>query len=152
MNTLPDDFDVRYTWREGSVPPPYYYEYRIHLAAPGSAEVTLIPDYPAAGVPQWREIFSVTPSQLETLYRHLLTLGLLSTPWQAAAHPPVGGSSESLTIQAQRRKIEIPFFAAAMQDIRVNETVTAIRALVPQTLWDTLEMRLKLHRQNNSSK
>jgi hypothetical protein len=143
MDTRPDDFDVLYEWREGSLPPPYHYEYQIHVAASGSAEITLIPDYPANDVPNWTETFTIPPDHLDALYRRLLQLGLLSTAWRTDAHAPTGGSSESMTVRAHGQQIELPVFIEPVHAARASEMYSALRALVPQALWDKLKLQLQ---------
>ena len=143
MDTRPDDFDVLYEWREGSLPPPYHYEYQIHVAASGSAEITLTPDYPANNVPRWTETFTIPASQLDALYRRMLQLGLLSTAWRTDTHASIGGSSESMTVRAQGRQIELPVFVGPVHAPRASEMYSALRALVPDALWDKLKMQLQ---------
>jgi hypothetical protein len=143
MNTRPDDFDVRYTWREGSVPPPNYYEYQIHVAASGAATINVTPDYPAQDVTVWTNTFTVSTEQLDALYRRMLQLGLLSTLWQADAHPPIGGSNEALSVRVQGRQIELPFFVDPELAARAHEIYAAVQALVPLPLWNTLKIKLQ---------
>ncbi|HMP41352.1 MAG TPA: hypothetical protein PKA05_13295, partial [Roseiflexaceae bacterium] len=75
----PADFALVYQWREGSLPPPYHYEYDIELQPSGLGEIRMRPDYPADGVPLWIESFSLSDSQLDSLYQVFVTQGALTT-------------------------------------------------------------------------
>jgi hypothetical protein len=55
----PADFSLRYTWRAGTLPPPYHYDYRIVLHADGSGKMIMVPNYPAPDVPMWEESFII---------------------------------------------------------------------------------------------
>ena len=45
LDTRPADFNVIYEWQEGSLPPPYHYEYTITIKADGQGQIVMIPDY-----------------------------------------------------------------------------------------------------------
>ncbi|HUT36408.1 MAG TPA: hypothetical protein VNE39_23175 [Planctomycetota bacterium] len=51
----PADFGFRYDWREGSLPPPYHYEYTISVSPEGEGTIVFRPDYPEHDVPAWEE-------------------------------------------------------------------------------------------------
>ena len=59
QNARPDDFGVEYEWREGSLPPPYHYEYTVIIKPSSQSEIVLTPDYPSITVPKWTEFFKV---------------------------------------------------------------------------------------------
>src|SRR5690242_15643215 len=64
----PADFTASYHWAEGSLPPPFHYEYTIDVAADGTVTLTYVPDYPNEGVPEWVETVSLDAAQLDALY------------------------------------------------------------------------------------
>jgi len=64
----PADFSLRYAWREGSLPPPYHYAYRITLAADGSGAMQLVPDYPGPDVPVWDVPFTRSAAEVAQLH------------------------------------------------------------------------------------
>lgn len=139
--TAPDDLLITYEWREGSLPPPYHYEYSIVLRADGNGEVTMVPDYPGEGVPVWSEPFSVERASLDQMYATMVEQGLLSQRWSAEDSPPVGGSSEDMSVVAGGRTITIPSFLPSAQQARAEAIYAALRAVVPQAIFDDLEAR-----------
>jgi hypothetical protein len=137
----PADFSLRYDWREGSLPPPYHYEYTITLAADGSGLMTMTPDYPGEGVPVWEEPFSVSPDELDRLHDLLIEQGLLRERWRAEDDPPVGGSYAWLEVTRDGRTIEIPPFPIDGQRERAATIFAAVEAAVPQAIRDDLARR-----------
>jgi hypothetical protein len=137
----PADLLVTYEWYEGSLPPPYHYEYSIKLQADGAGEVTMIPDYPGEGVPVWSEPFSVSRPELNTLFGVMVAEGLFRENWQAMEAPPVGGSSEQLTVVAEGRTVKIPAFPIRTQQERAEAIIGALRDVVPTTIFADLEAR-----------
>ena len=138
MDRRPDDFAVLYEWQEGSLPPPYYYEYRINLQPSGNGEVTMIPDYPSERVPVWTETFTVQIDTLDELYRMMIARGLLTKDWQTQSLPSVGGSREFMTVMAHRKRIAIPARVIHEQESQVGAMYSALRTLVPKAIWDKL--------------
>lgn len=138
-DTRPGDFTVLYEWQEGSLPPPYHYEYTIDIQPDGQGEVTMIPDYPSDTVPTWTEAFTVEQAKLDELYQLMVDKGMFSTKWQAQDMPPVGGGSDSLTVTAQGSDFHIPYFVIVRQATAASEIVSAVAALVPREVWDKLD-------------
>ena len=68
----------------------------------------------------------------------MIDKGLFTQRWQAQSDPPVGGSYDSLHVAAHGQQIGIPSFVIATQAAAVEDMATAVRALVPQDLWDKL--------------
>jgi hypothetical protein len=137
----PADFSLRYDWREGSLPPPYHYEYTITLAADGSGLIAMTPDYPGEGVPVWEEPFSVPAEEVDRLHDLMVGQGLLRERWRAEDSPPVGGSYAWLEVTRDGRTIEIPPFPVGGQRERAAAIFAAVEAAVPQTIRDDLERR-----------
>lgn len=136
---MPDDFAFVYEWREGSLPPPYHYEYSISVDAAGAGEIELIPDYPGDAVPVWRETFRITREQRESLFRLMVDQGLLRLQWNEDADPPVGGSYAWARIMVDGREVRLPSFAPANQQAAVEAIYAAIEALPPQAIRANLE-------------
>jgi len=137
----PTDFSLRYAWREGSLPPPYHYEYNITLAADGSGAMQLVPDYPGPGVPVWEAPFTLSAAEVEQLHARLIAQDLVREGWQALDTPPVGGSSATLEVRHDGRTITIPAFPLERQQRRAAASFAAVEAIVPQTIRDDLEQR-----------
>jgi hypothetical protein len=138
-DTRPADFHVLYEWTEGSLPPPHHYEYTITIKPGGHGEVVMVPDYAASRPPTWTETFAPTPAELDNLYRLLREQGVFTRPWRAQHNPPVGGSSQTVTVTAHGRRVVMPAFVLADQATAAEQVDKAVRAMVPQALWDKLE-------------
>jgi hypothetical protein len=151
LDTRPPDFNLVYEWHEGSLPPPYHYEYTITLGPDGQGQIEMIPDYASDRTPHWTEPFTLTPAALDQFYRLLIDKGLLTQRWQAMSDTPVGGGSESLLVTAHGRQITIPSYVILLQAAAVEGMAEAIRALVPQTLWDKLNTQREQYMQEHSN-
>ena len=139
LDTRPSDFNLVYEWQEGSLPPPYHYEYTITLRPDGQGQIVMVPDYSFRNPPTWTETFTVTPAALDQLYRLLIDKGLFTQRWQAQDQPPVGGSFDSLQVTAHSQQITIPSFVIQTQASAAKDISTAVRTLVPQNIWDKLD-------------
>lgn len=135
---VPSDFQLEYTWREGSVPPPHYYEYRIVLDAGGQGRVFFLPDYPEEDPPEWIEAFSVPTEKMQGLYQRLVEEGLFHRQWEPIPdeEAAVGGELESMRIEESGRRHEIP--SSIVDASRVEPVYRLIRSLVPETVWQSL--------------
>ena len=151
LNARPADFKVVYDWQEGSLPPPYHYEYTITLEPDGQGQIVMVPDYAFSNPPTWTETFTVTPAQLDQFYRLLIDKGLFTQRWQAQADPPVGGSYDSLSITAHGKQITIPSFVIPAQAAAAEDISAALRALVPISLWDKLTTQREKYQQEQSN-
>ena len=136
--SLPEDFRLAYAWREGSVPPPYHYEYRITVAPDGAGLIEFWPDYPGLTTPTWSEVFTVTAETRLQLYTTMQTAEVWSTAWKEASPPRVGGSSATLEAQANGRTATIPSDLVDSQANRLAPVYAAIDSLVPPAIWDDL--------------
>jgi hypothetical protein len=151
LDTRPSDFNLVYEWHEGSLPPPYHYEYTITLGPDGQGQIEMLPDYASDRTPHWTETFSVTPAAFDQFYRLLSDKGLFTQRWQAMSDTPVGGGSESLLVTAHGRQISIPPYVILLQTAAAEDMATATRALVPQSLWDKLNMQREQYMQERSN-
>jgi hypothetical protein len=138
LDTRPADFNLAYEWQEGSLPPPYHYEYTITIKPDGKGEIVMLPDYDSDATPYWIETFTLTPATLDQFYRLLVEKGLFTQRWQAQSDPPVGGSHDALRVTAHDRTIDIPSFVISTQAAAADDITTAVRALVPDNIWDKL--------------
>lgn len=137
----PADFSLRYDWREGSLPPPYHYEYTITLAADGSGMMTMIPNYPGPDVPVWEEPFTMAPAEVDRLHDLMIAQGLLSERWSERDEPPIGGSHAYLEVTRDGTTITIPAFPPDRQAERAAAIFAAVEAIVPQPIRADLERR-----------
>ena len=136
MKVRPEDFSIQYWWREGSVPPPYHYEYSIYLGPGSMGKVIFYPDYPMDKPPVWTETFSIDDKALNELYDLIIEKGLFDKRWSEIEDPPVGGSLEWLEVVAHECHIVVP---SAINEYQVvNDVYSMIRSLVPKRLWSKL--------------
>lgn len=142
LRMRPDDFALEYRWAEGSVPPPYHYEYVIRLEPSGEGQVVMWPDYPREGVPEWTESFSLSADELDALYETMVSEGLLTEEWTESDEPSVGGPTSSLEATAHGRQVEMPdSLETGVQMSRAAAIAEALRASVPEAIWSDLEAR-----------
>jgi hypothetical protein len=149
LATRPDDFSLTYKWQEGSLPPPYHYEYTITVSSAGQGTIVMVPDYPADGVPVWSETFTVEATQMDAFYQLVLTNELFENSWQQKTDPPVGGSSQSVVITAHSQEITIPTYVIESQQEAANRIHSAIEALVPESIWAQLNAQREQYIQEN---
>ncbi len=138
---VPPDFAVTYSWREGTVPPPYHYEYDIRLGAKGDGEIVFRPDYPGQNTPVWTERFAVPGEQLAKLHELIDATPIMRKKWREMKRPPVGGSTDSLEIVADGKQVSVPSYLSRRDAVALDKVYGAIRAIVPQELWDNLLAR-----------
>ncbi|MDO9065824.1 MAG: hypothetical protein Q7U96_01910, partial [Chloroflexota bacterium] len=98
--SLPADLALRYEWREGSVPPPYHYEYCIRVGPGAQAEILFYPDYPQHNPPVWREELAVSPEALAAVYELMGRQGVFRRTWRQPERHSIGGSQSWLEVTA----------------------------------------------------
>jgi hypothetical protein len=145
----PADFAVAYDWREGSLPPPYYYEYSITLSADGLCELIMLPGYPGGEVPRWQERFEVPAADRDRLYQQFLNLGLFTQSWRAETELRVGGSTEWMTVVANGTQVKIPSQVVERQEATAAELYAAVKSIVPPETWTRLQDQLKQYQEAN---
>ncbi|MCC7362332.1 MAG: hypothetical protein IT317_22825 [Anaerolineales bacterium] len=139
-DTRPADFTVTYNWREGSVAPPYHYEYTIVVAPDGTVTLTFIPGYPGGeDVPVWSETVALDAAQLDALYAALAGYGLFTTAWVTEDGPPVGGSSDDFSATANGVTVDVPAYVIDSQRPDAAAMASTLTALIAQDTWDKLE-------------
>jgi hypothetical protein len=150
--SLPPDFALRYEWREGSVPPPYHYEYAIRVGPGAEGEVLFYPDYPQHDPPVWREEIAVNPQALAALYQLLGRQGVFRRVWRQQERHTVGGSQSWLEVTANGRTITAPSALAPDQARVIAPVHEAIRALVSEEQWRSLMTRYEAFQQRSSER
>ena len=134
------DVNVRYTWQEGTVPPPHYYQYTISAGPGADGSIDFLPDYPEEKPPVWTETFAVAEDVLDKLYALMARKEMLATRrWTEIDDGTIGGPLESIRITAGGRQYAVPSFikeAAIVEDV-----YKAVNALVPESVWSILEAR-----------
>lgn len=139
MPTRPKDFVVRYDWCEGSVPPPYHYEYAIHIGPSLHGQIVFYPDYPSHNPPVWTEQFPISEKDLDALYVLMVEKQVLSKEWRRVEDGPVGGSLEWMDVVADGKNHSVP---SMIKDPKaLTEVYARIRSLVPENIWKGLMAR-----------
>ena len=153
----PRDFSVRYEWRNGSVAPPYHYEYTILLGPGTRGRMALRPGYPDPNAKpiEWTESFAFTPASRDKLRATMQARGVFSRSWQGlgSGNRPVGGGSENLQVKAGWRTSSIPAFVAGEKNQDDADAVfAAINALVPKAARARLEARREKYMEQERKK
>lgn len=146
----PADFAVQYDWWEGSLPPPYHYEYSVAIAADGVGTVTYLPDYPSEETPTWVETFTLDAAQLDELYARLRAADMFTTVWREADDIPVGGSSSVLTVTANGATTTVPAFPDRVVE-QADAAKSAVYAIVPAEIWERLTAQRDQYVQENEA-
>jgi hypothetical protein len=149
QNARPDDFGVQYEWHEGSLPPPYHYEYTIIIKPSGQSKIVLSPDYPSVTTPKWTEFFKVKEQGLNDLYQMMVENGLFTRKWQQLDAAPVGGSSQTLVVTAQGKQIKVEDYLVSEQEVSAKAIYAAVHALVPKDIWERLQTRRQQYMQEH---
>lgn len=130
------DFKIEYHWAEGSVPPPYHYEYSLILHGDGTGFVSYWPDYDMPGVPFWQRKNSIPPKKYEPLKTLIEQDGLISHIWRQFEVVPVGGSQEWCKGIVSGRILLIPTELIQEDADKARVFYSEIKQIVPQKLWD----------------
>jgi|CXWL01.1.fsa_nt_gi hypothetical protein len=146
MKTRPADFSIHYKSTNGSLPPPYHYEYTIRIEPAGAGQVELIPGYPfldpSVVLPTWVEHFHVVEQNLDDVYRVMVENELFTRSWRKSdTRQEPGGGLESLVVLAGGKQITVKDFLASEQEASARVMYAAVRDLVPKNLWEQLEAR-----------
>jgi hypothetical protein len=135
------DLTLRYEWHEGSVPPPFHYEYTIALEAGGAGTVDFFPDYPQHGVTPWRRAFQASPANVAALLALMDKKRVFERRWHRARRHTVGGSHAYLDATVGGRAVSVPAGLPPRDARSIAPVYDAIRALVPKAIWDKLFRR-----------
>jgi hypothetical protein len=131
---------LHYRWTSGTIPPPYYYEYTIELdGLAGTLDFTA--DYSQHQPPVWRETFTCSPETAENLYKIMRKCHVFRKRWAQPKQLMVGGPQHFLKITRAGQVFPIPFHLTHLNQAALTPLFEAIRALVPQPIWDDLMAR-----------
>ncbi len=135
------DMTLRYHWENGSVAPPYHYEYDIRVSPTTDAQIVFSPDYAGKNTPVWTEKFAITRQQLSDLTAMIDKKQVMTKQWPPSREPQVGGGTESLEVTTRGKTVKIPSQLEMADAAVLRDLYAAIRALVPKTIWDNLMAR-----------
>jgi len=130
--TLPPDFELIYEWHAGTMPPPHHFEYTIRVISDGRGAINYFPSYDST--PVWTESLAVSKEAMEKVYRLMVKTGVTTKAWPEAKRHPIGGSTQWLNVVANKKTIMIPAFPKDPGGLQ--EVYDAVKALVPQPVWD----------------
>jgi hypothetical protein len=150
-NARPDDFSVEYEWREGSLPPPYHYEYTVIIKPSGQSEIVMTPDYASITAPKWTEYYMIEEQGLNDLYRVLVENGLFTRKWRQLTAAPVGGSNQTLVVTARGQRIKVEDYLVSEQQVSAKAMYTAVQALVPKEIWERLQAKRQQYMQEQAN-
>ncbi|MPZ83746.1 MAG: hypothetical protein GEV28_26475 [Actinophytocola sp.] len=133
---MPDDFGGTIEYANGSVAPPYHYEWVLRITE-DTAELTWRPGYDKGG-PSWRESAPIGREQRERLYERLREAGALD-PSPAEDEGMVGGSTGSVELVAGGRTYDPGTLGLSResQDI-LDEVSAAAEDLLPGDVWSSM--------------
>jgi len=136
LQSIPQDFQLRYEFVSGSVPPPYHYEYVVNIDAKGNGTIIYKPDYAFGNIPNWNEQFIVSADKLELFWKLLEKNKYFKKNWKVPERNPVGGSLVYMEVTANGKKVEISPFTTE-KELAEEFRKSAIE-LVPQNVMDSL--------------
>lgn len=137
---VPQDFSFTYNWHQGSMPPPYYYQYTIEVNQNGVGKLTYIPDYPMEGQsapPSWTHEFELSLDKMNEIYRLSAGRGLHKKKW--TEWNKVGGAYSWMKIDIAGKEYEIS--GDANENKKAKELFSTVYNLVDEKVWN--EMRAK---------
>ena len=147
MNSRPIDFSIQYKWCEGTVPPPYYYEYTIWLGPGSRGRIDFLPDYPMHNPPVWTEPFDVEAEALDRLYALMVEKGVFKRSWTEIDDGRIGGSLEWMRVTVAGKKFTVP--SVIEEAGIVKDIYSAIKALVPESIWAKLRAQREQYEQSH---
>lgn len=124
----PADFSLHYHWSESALPPPYHYEYTIHLGPGSQGLIEFWPDYPNPGTPVWTETFELKDENLEELYVLLQAKELLEKQAGQSQGAPPGAPSDGLRVTVKGQQFSLP---GSNETEDLTEVVEAVKTQVP---------------------
>ena len=146
---VPADFAVRYEWGNGALPPPYHYDYTIHLGpGAGTGRVEFRPGHDS--LPVWTETFPVTEAQLRSVYAVFMARGVFDRAW-GEGRPMAGGETEWLEATAGGRTVTLPSQPRDEDRVALREVFAAVRAVVPRGMLAGLVARQERFQQEGGA-
>jgi hypothetical protein len=138
---MPADFAGVVEYGNGSVAPPYHYEWQVRFDD-GTADVSWTPGYD--DTQPWREHVTITDGQREQLYTRLRAAGVFEADGDSAdaEHAMVGGPTGSVELTSAGRTYAPGALGTTEDGQRLlDEVVAAVEDLVPADVWAGLRDR-----------
>jgi hypothetical protein len=144
-----NDLTVRYKWFEGSLPPPYHYEYEIQIGPGPVGKIIFIPDYKSADVPVWEREFEISEGEYGALLYITNDQGVFKTDWQENPDPPVGGHGSYASFTYCGQEASVPSFLKDDQYSKIKPIYNMVEGLVPEEIRQELNAKHEAYMQEN---
>lgn len=132
-----------YMTDNGSLPPPYHWEWTASLFADGAVNLTYCKGYEQEG-PGCADVSGQTdPAAVAAIIAAARESGLLERPAQAAEDIMVGGGLTSGMVMLDMQGVELISSPRAEDAPRVQSVLTTMAAAIPQELITKAEKRAK---------
>jgi len=138
-----EDLTVKMYWDTGTLPPEYYYYYRITIGPGYTGVFEYQPGYGKPPAPDvWMANFKVSQNQLDYLYQLLIENNLFKDEWEKT-EIAYGGSFISITIISGGREYKIPSNTELKkEDIAIIYIVLDyLKEIVPSDTWKEMNKR-----------
>jgi hypothetical protein len=132
-DAMPADFAGEISYSNGSLPPPYHYEWRVEFDTV-SARLTWTPGYD--GAEEWSETVDLGPAERRQLYDRIEETGLFE--FENSDDGMVGGPTGRATFR--HHDTGTLGTSEAGQDM-LDELVDATRATFPDAVWTEMESK-----------
>jgi len=142
----PEDLTARLYWDTGTLPPEYYYYYRITIGPGCNGTFEYQPGYGEPPAPDtWKTDFAVSAEQLANLYQLLIVNNVFNENW-GKGEVAEGGSFSSITITAGGKEYKIPGGSALKKADRskIDRVSDYIKEMVPADIWEEMDDRQSL--------
>jgi hypothetical protein len=136
-------FEIVYHWMEGSVMPPYHYEYSIKIQEDRTGIVTYRPDYDLDDVPVWNRYFIIPQELYSRLYDLLESGEFYAYEWKQGLEIIVGGSQEWCDGTFENHKFHIPAGLTREDAGKAGALYLLFKQLGPEEMWDDLDRMRK---------
>lgn len=145
---IAQNFSLLFEWNTGTLPPEYTYSYTIMLET-GKGRLEYQHGYADDYSKQWKFDFTVSEKQMYDLYEYLNSQNMFRSSWKKG-EPMLGGSGSALILKADGEEYIIPSISilASSEYARVDAAFEAIRALVPQSIWDEMNAHQREYEAN----
>jgi hypothetical protein len=131
--------EIIYHWAEGSVPPPYHYEYSIKIQEDRTGIVSYRPDYDLKDVPVWNRYFIIPQELFFHLYDLMVSEEFYKHEWKQAIDINAGGSLEWCDGTIENHVFHIPTGLAREDVDKAGPLYILLRQLGPDEMWDDLK-------------
>lgn len=133
-------FTIRYEYSNGSLPPPYHFEYTLFIRVQKSTgEIRFFPDYAGKDTPCWEKTFPIQADKLQTLLDLIRQKQVLCKTWIRPEQLIVGGSQQWLVINTNQGDFNVPTQLNPEDAERMEEIYQSIKPLVPDEIWQKVK-------------